>query len=277
MQPRTAKQKLEVTTCSREGPSRLRWDQVAVEEPLEIKLVGSDGRALSLATVLRTPGHDFELCAGFLFAEGLIEQRSDIREISFCQGKSAQSYQAVSVHLAGPLPPAAIERMRKVVTHSGCGACSMPSLPEAKSNLQSPAPVPGLTADWLHQLPGLLAASAPQFAATGGVHAASLCRPPDLKLEQLFEDVGRHNAVDKLVGQLLLKERFPLPPSVLLLSGRAGFELLQKAARAGLQAVVSLGAPTTLSVQWARRSNITLIGFLSERRFNVYHGHIKES
>ena len=274
MHPRTSKQKLELTTHRSDAPTTRRWDQVAVEEPLEIKLVGSDRRSVNLATVLRTPGHDFELAAGFLFSEGLIERSSDIRQISFCQDRKTQTYQVLNVHLTAPLPEEAMQRMRKVVTHGGCGACSMPALPEMVPS-EIPDPSPPIASDWLRSLPEKLSRSMPGLAATGGVHAAALCRVDDGgEIEHLYEDIGRHNAVDTLVGHLLLKDRLPAASRLLLLSGRAGFELLQKASRAGISAVASLGAPTTMSVQWARQLNITLIGFLSEKRFNVYHGSV---
>jgi FdhD protein len=265
MHPQTRSQQQMVTTLDREISAR-HLDAVAVEQPLEIRLAGSDGRIVSLATILRTPGDDFALAAGFLFGEGLLRQRDELEKITFC---GSSDFETLIVHLRGPLPLQAIAQMRLVITHSGCGACS------TRHTVETPAAVARspLTLDshWLRGLPELLRSVAGQFSLTGGVHAAGLVEPQGHSI-RLFEDVGRHNAVDKLIGQLFLDRALEQVKSrVLLLSGRAGFELLQKAARAGFAAVVSLGAPTTLAVEWARLHQVTLIGFLSSERFNIYH------
>lgn len=248
-------------------------DPVAIEEPLELVLADEEN-SVSLATLLRTPGEDFELIAGFLFSEGLVNRSKDITSMSYCTRGGEQTYNVVRVRLAKGIPPGVLHAVRHVATHSGCGLCSKTSFdPGEMCNLAIPETSSiSLDPDWLTQLPGKLRRAQHQFKRTGGVHGAALCSYGG-DIRSLCEDVGRHNAVDKLIGKELLSGTWPVASEqLLLLSGRAGFELIQKAARARIQVIASLGAPTSLSVEWARKSGIVLIGFLSEARFNIYSG-----
>jgi FdhD protein len=243
--------------------ARPREDSLAVEEPLEIRVGGR-----SLSVTMRTPGHDFELAAGFLFAEDIISSASDIR------GMASPRTNVVAVHLA---PDAAMERatpQRGFVMTSACGVCGKESLEALAANRCPVLPPIGLKIDAgvIHRLPQQLRLRQDVFESTGGLHAAALFNPQG-ELDSLREDVGRHNAVDKLVGHALLRYRIPLRDSVMLVSGRASFELVQKAAMAGIPLLAAVGAPSSLAVATAARCGMTLIGFLRDGGFNVYSGN----
>ena len=237
-------------------------DSVAVEDPLEIR-VGSR----SLSVTMRTPGHDFELAAGFLFAEDIIGSASEIR------GMTSPRANVVAVELA---PNAVIEQpksQRGFVMTSACGVCGKESL-ESLAASRCPVLPPGgfkIDAAVIHRLPKRLRERQDVFESTGGLHAAALFDEHG-ELDSLREDVGRHNAVDKLVGHALLRFRTPLHDSAMLVSGRASFELVQKAAMAGLPVLAAVGAPSSLAVATAARCGMTLIGFLRNGGFNVYNG-----
>ena len=241
---------------------RRQEDLLAVEEPLEIR-VGSR----SLSVTMRTPGHDFELAAGFLFAEDIIGSASDIRGITNPRPN------IVAVDL---LQDAMIERpksQRGFMMTSACGVCGKKSLESLAANRCPVLPPGGLKIDAgvIHRLPQQLRQRQDVFESTGGLHAAALFNPQG-ELDSLREDVGRHNAVDKLVGHALLRFRTPLSDSVMLVSGRASFELVQKAAMAGVPLLAAVGAPSSLAVATAERCGMTLIGFLRNGGFNVYNG-----
>jgi FdhD protein len=220
---------------------------------------------------MRTPGADFELAAGFLFSEGVVRDRSDIQRIDYCSDVSEdQLFNVVSVHVDAGTRVDLEPLDRHFHTSSACGVCGKTSIeaiegrgtPRIQSNLN-------LGPEVITTLPEKLSRAQKVFDSTGGLHAAGLFSP-DGQLVTAREDVGRHNAVDKVVGWALLDGRMPLSMSVLLVSGRAGFEISQKAAVAGIPIVCAVSAPTNLAVETAERVGITLIGFLRAERFNVY-------
>ena len=251
-------------------------DLVAVEEPLEIRLDYEDAwghRAeQSLSITMRTPGEDFELAAGFLFSEGLIRERSHVEQISYCVGaeKDQQHYNIVTVALRPGVVFDPDRLRRHFYATSSCGVCGKASL-EALS-LQGYERLPeGLTISpgKLSALPERLRQAQAVFDKTGGLHAAALFDPTG-SLLNLHEDVGRHNAVDKLIGAQLFANKLPLDRVMMLVSGRAGFEIIQKALAARISVVASVGAPSSLAVDLAREFNMTLIGFLRGETFNIY-------
>jgi FdhD protein len=239
-------------------------DLLAVEEALEIRL---GNRSLSIT--MRTPGNDFELAAGFLHAEGMIRDISQIRRMGRPSDGSAD---IVVVELNGEsLVP--VQAQRNFVMSSACGVCGKASLQDLEVNACPILPPDDMqiSPEIIHGLPDALRQAQSIFESTGGLHAAARF---DLrgKLECLREDVGRHNALDKLVGAALLERRVPMNTSLLLVSGRASFELVQKALVAGIPVMAAVGAPSSLAVATAERSGMTLIGFLRNGRFNVYSG-----
>jgi len=253
-----------------------REDEAAVEEPLEIRVLPADLRessSIPIAVTLRTPGSDFELAAGFLVSEGLLRGPEDVVRITYCTPPDEpQQFNTVNVELA-PNVPFDRERFRRnVYTSSSCGVCGKASLDQVR------ATVPGrpvgrfrVSPGMVENLPAQLASAQRLFGRTGGLHAAALFRPTG-ELRLLREDVGRHNAVDKLVGNRFLDRSLPESNTILLVSGRAGFELVQKAAVAGIPFLAAIGAPSTLAVELAAEQGMTLVGFLREGRFNVYSG-----
>ena len=256
-----------------------RTDLLAVEEPLEVRVLVEEGgrrRRHPIAVTMRTPGHDFELAAGFLHCEGALADRAALAGIAYCQsGTAEEARNVVEVVLA---PGAAFDPARfsrNVYTTSSCGICGRGSLELVRAALPAPAAMasaePRLDREMLLTLPRRLGDSQTVFAATGGLHAAGLFDPAG-GLELLREDVGRHNAVDKIVGALLLGGRLPATDRLLLVSGRASFELVQKAVMAGMPALAAVGAPSSLAVELARDHGLTLIGFLRDGRFNLYAG-----
>lgn len=258
-------------------------DVLATEEPMEIRVTvqgesNAPARTHSVAVTMRTPGHDFELAAGFLFTEGLVTGRRAISRITYCSGDEPQEYNLVDVRLRGDsgFDPAALQR--NFYMTSSCGICGKASL-EAVENLgcvvfpEAGPGHPGLQVDArvLQGLPDALRAAQPVFGRTGGLHAAGLFNAAG-EVEAVREDVGRHNAVDKVVGHAFLERRTPLSNSILVVSGRTSFEILQKAAMAGIPMVVAVGAPSSLAVDFARRFRMTLTGFTRGGGFNVYAG-----
>jgi FdhD protein len=257
-----------------DGASRGRGDYLATEEPLEIRLAGG-GRTERLAVTMRTPGNDFELAAGFLHGEGIVTSREQVRRISYCTDPeldAAQQYNVVNVELAGGAWPDLRGLERHFYTSSACGVCGKASLDAIEvRGCALPSAGPLVDAEVLYELPDRLREAQGLFESTGGLHAAGLFTP-DGRLECLREDVGRHNAVDKLVGWALLQGELPLSERVLLVSGRASFEIMQKALAAGVPVVCAVSAPSSLAVNVAERFGMTLAGFLRGRRFNLYAG-----
>ncbi|HEY8492738.1 MAG TPA: formate dehydrogenase accessory sulfurtransferase FdhD [Myxococcota bacterium] len=241
-------------------------DPVVVEEPLEIQV---DGRPL--VVTMRTPGHDAELAAGWLFAEGLIESREDLLALEADAGAPGPNVAGVRLRDARAADAA---RARAFLSASACGVCGKSAIEQvfARGLPALPAGRPRIARARLEALPAGMRAAQPLFARTGGLHAAALFTAGGA-LVVLREDVGRHNAVDKVVGERLLAGALPqLADCVLLLSGRAGFEIVQKAARAGIPVVAAVGAPSSLALRVAERCGMTLVGFLRADRFNVYTG-----
>lgn len=243
-------------------------DAVAVEEPLEIRLHG-----FSFAVLMRTPGDDHDLAAGFLFAERVVERAADIAAIEPCRDVDHQSARNIlNVRLNGSAAKKLddlLEARRCVVTNSSCGVCGRLSI----ESLQVHAPYVDapliITRDVVRALPHTLHTRQSQFSETGGLHAAGLFTA-DGTCTASFEDVGRHNAVDKLIGRELRAGSLPLGDRVLMVSGRASFELVQKAFLAGIPIMAAVSAPSTLAVQLADAAGITLIGFVRNDSFNIY-------
>jgi len=250
------------------GAVRRKQDYLAAEEPLEIR-IGND----PLSVTMRTPGHDLELAAGFLFTEGLVQRRAQIVALDPDEGTSEQNRGNVVQATLAPESAPDFEKMRRhFFAASSCGICGKASIDSVRVRTLEP-PNPGFRFDpeVLVRLPEALRASQAVFGRTGGLHAAGLFNAGG-DLLVLREDIGRHNAVDKVIGWALLEERVPLSDSILLVSGRGGFEIVQKAIVAGLPVVASVSAPSSLAVQLARELGQTLIGFLRGRRFVVYAG-----
>ena len=255
-----------------DGPDvRRRDDRLATEEPLEIR-VGAPGEpARSLVVTMRTPGADFELAAGFLRSEGLLASADEIARIAYCTDPTLppdQLYNVVTVDLRQPLsaPPPA----RYGAATAACGVCGKESLDQLE--LRGCQPVvagPVLAAATLCALPDRLRSAQDVFSRTGGLHAAGLFSP-DGTLVCAREDIGRHNAVDKVVGWAFLAGMLPLSAYVLVVSGRAGYEICQKALAAGVPFVAAVGAPSSLAVDLAERFDMTVVGFLRGQRFVVY-------
>ncbi len=254
------------------GKIRLRQDHLTTEEPLEIRLVPLQK---TVAVTMRTPGADFELAAGFLYSEGVISCRKDIQRMSYCVDDSVdgeQRYNIVNVELRDGLIPDLQPLERHFYTSSACGVCGKASL-EALRMRDCPVIPLGLkvTPEIIYSLPDKLRAAQGIFTATGGLHAAATFDAQG-QLLNLREDVGRHNALDKLIGTALLSDELPLNNHIVMVSGRSSFEILQKSTTAGVSIVCSVSAPSSLAVSVAREFGITLIGFLRGERFNVYTG-----
>jgi FdhD protein len=267
-----AQTKLRVTTVSN-GVRKSRRDVVATEEPLEIR-IEAGGVSKQVAVTMRTPGHDFELAAGFLFAEGIIGGIDDVATLGYCVGpdKSTQEYNVVSVDLRSATLPDHAGFDRNFAVSSACGVCGKESLDQIERRgirrITSPLQIAPKV---LTGLPDTLRAAQRVFAGTGGLHAAGLFRA-DGTLLSLREDVGRHNAVDKLIGDQLLNDKLPLSDGIILVSGRTSFEIAQKVAAAGAPVLAAVSAPSSLAVEVADRFGLTLIGFLRGDTFNIYTG-----
>ncbi len=270
----------EIRKCS--GHNTLATqDLLAVEEPLEIRLsYGNAGNRTvkSISVTMRTPGADADLAAGFLFTEGIVRHAPDLKSIGgemypFSETASAGNVITVTLHEGVGFD---LEKLdRHFYTTSSCGVCGKTSIEALKTAVSCTAPSsqPGLAIDpaLIYTLPDTLRRAQNTFDATGGLHAAALF---DLagSLQAIREDVGRHNALDKLIGHYFLQDNLPLDRHILLLSGRASFELIQKAAMAGIRVVCAVGAPSSLAVETAESFGITLVGFLRDNRFNIYSG-----
>ena len=243
-------------------------DQLVIEEPLEIRLGIGDGEHRAISITMRTPGHDRELVAGFLRAEGVIATAGDLVSLEPC-GPSGNVMRAE----LKPGTSVDLERFkRSFAQNSSCGVCGKSSLEALKLSRPKSSGEPfQVSAEIIRALPDSLRRKQEAFEATGGLHACGLF-DLDGRLLSLFEDVGRHNALDKLVGEALFAGKLPLRRRILMLSGRVSFELVQKAAMAGLEIVAAVGAPSSLAVELARDSQMTLAAFVREGRFNIYCG-----
>jgi len=249
-----------------------RPDTLAVEEPLEIRIGGE-----SLVVTMRTPGDDIDLVHGFLLAEGVIGSRSDVKLIRYCAGRDGEgldeqgenTYNVLDVTLAGVRPPQLAKR--SFLSTSACGVCGKAALEDVQKQTRYPlsAAEPAVSPTLIGSLPGKLRAEQRVFEVTGGLHAAGLFAP-DGELLVVREDVGRHNAVDKVVGWAVQADRIPLSDTVLVVSGRASFELVQKAVMAGIPMLGAVSAPSSLAVDLADEAGLTLVGFLRGDTMNVY-------
>ena len=247
-------------------PLPARRDEVAVEEPLEIRVEGQ-----SVAIVMRTPGHDRELAAGFALTEGIVRGGSDIFEITSCLTTERPSDNIVNIALADPARFDPTKFSRHVFSSSSCGICGKATIEAAMQQFPPIESAPAVDAKTLLSLPAKLAAAQQTFQRTGGLHACALFDAGG-ELLLLREDVGRHNALDKLIGHQLLAKQLPSGNCILLLSGRVSFEMTQKALAAGIGIITAISAPTSLAVEFARANNQTLIGFLRGETMNVYAG-----
>jgi FdhD protein len=240
-------------------------DQVASEEPLEVRVNGK-----SVSVMMRTPGQDKELAAGFLYTEGIIRSPRDIADIVGCENpKSELDENVINVFLSTKVHFNLGKLTRHFYTSSSCGVCGKASLEAVRQNFKPVKSNFRVPRKILSSLPGKLRAAQETFEKTGGLHASALF---DAKgnLVILREDVGRHNALDKVIGWGLLRNRLPFKNSVLLVSGRVSFEIMQKALAAGIPLVAAIGAPSSLAVSMARENGQTLVGFLRDKGMNVY-------
>lgn len=250
-----------------------RHDNVVGEEPLELRLV-ANGTSRTLAVTMRTPGNDFELATGFAYGEGIVRSRDDIGELTYCLDPAVdpeQRYNIVSIELR---PAARIGELTRFERHftmsSACGVCGRAQLESLRELGAKPLDDDvRVSAHVLYSLPDRMREAQRVFAATGGLHAAGLFTANGDAVV-VREDIGRHNAVDKLVGWALLNGRLPLRGCALMVSGRASYEILQKAVMAGAPVVASVSAPSSLAVDLAREFNVTLAGFVRGERANVY-------
>ena len=252
-----------------DGVATARPDSLAAEKPLEIRVAGRP-----LTVTMRTPGNDFDLARGFLVSEGVVAADSDIAAIRYCAGAIADgsnTYNVLDVHLADgvPLPDASVER--NFYTTSSCGLCGKASLEAVRtiSKWRVDGDPLRLSAATIATMPDRLRAAQRVFDRTGGLHAAGLF-DANGTLWCVREDVGRHNAVDKVIGRALEQRRLPLRGTTLMVSGRASFELVQKAVMAGIPALAAVSAPSSLAVDLAREMGLTLVGFLRGSSMNVY-------
>jgi FdhD protein len=247
-------------------------DKVAVEEPLAIRVQHwrkSASLTENLAVTMRTPGADQQLALGLLLTEGVITQRSDVVDV---RALGTEPSNEILVELAPHVDFEAWRQQRNGFVSSSCGVCGKASADQIRQALPAAEPTNWrITPEFINALPGLLHDHQIAFQATGGVHAAALVSL-DGELMVLFEDIGRHNALDKVIGHATLTDQLPLRRQVLFLSSRSSFELIQKAAMAGAQMLASVGSPSSLAIETARQVGLTLICFVRDRRFNVYSG-----
>ncbi len=251
-------------------------DRLAGEEPLEIRLTWNDGRdsvTKSIAVTMRTPGSDFELAVGFLYGEGILGGREDVADVSYCTDEAEeQAFNVVRVTLRPGLVFDSSRLERNFYTTSSCGVCGKAALESLE--VQGCDSIPSgfeVSAQLVCELPARVREAQVVFEQTGGLHAAGLF-DGNGNLVAVYEDVGRHNAVDKLIGDRFLHEAMPLSDYVLMLSGRASFELLQKALVSRIPVVAAVGAPSSLAAELAESFNITLCGFVKPDSLNVYSG-----
>ena len=256
-------------TAYRSGRVEVRDDRLAGEEPMAIRLSGPGQAPIDIAVTMRTPGHEAELAAGFLRTEGLLEDPADIVAIEVADPAThAHPDDEVVVHLSRPFDASRVSA-RNFVASASCGICGKASLDDIQIRCRPIPDGPVVTPETLLSLPGRLRAAQDVFTATGGLHAAGLFDATGALLA-IHEDVGRHNALDKLVGGRFLAGELPLNDRIVLVSGRTSFELVQKAAIAGVPILAAVSAPSDLAVEAAERLGVTLVGFLRADGFNVY-------
>ncbi len=264
-----------VTVVRKEGTLASKPDVLVTEEPLEIRAESPSQQAQPIAVTMRTPGHDFELAVGFLFTEGMVKRSTDVRTVRYCQlpDSAEQQFNVVTVSLSAPFDEALSRR--GMVTSASCGICgttSIEQLAQMTSRIDL-ATGPVVTAQLLTSLPDIIRKAQPTFDRTGGLHAAGLVDASG-DAYCVREDIGRHNAVDKVIGKAVLDNRVPISNHVLVVSGRLSFEIIQKAAMAGIAFIAAVGAPSNLAVETAEDLGITLVGFVRDGTANIYtHKH----
>ena len=253
----------------REARAWERPERLATEEPMEIRAGGPGQEPVPVAVTMRTPGHDFELAVGFLAGEGVITSRQEVASVRYCElpPDEPQHYNVVSVGLTHPFDEEALKR--HFYATSSCGICGKASLEQVQVRCGPLPPGPPVAASVILGLPGALRAAQRIFEQTGGLHAAGMFDRQG-RVMTVREDVGRHNALDKLVGRALLTGELPLSDGVLMLSGRVSFELVQKAAVAGVPVVCAVSAPSSLAVATAEAMGMAVVGFVRGSGFNVY-------
>lgn len=264
-----------VTAVRKDGSLASKPDVLVTEEPLEIRAESSSQEAQPVAVTMRTPGHDFELAVGFLFTEGMIKRSDDVRTVRYCQlpDSAEQQFNVVTVSLTVPFDEALSRR--GMVTSASCGICGTTSI-EQLAQITSRIDLntgPVVTSRMLTSMPDIIRKAQPTFDRTGGLHAAGLV---DASGEAycVREDIGRHNAVDKVIGKAVLDGKVPISNHVLVVSGRLSFEIIQKAAMAGIAFIAAVGAPSNLAVETAEDLGITLVGFVRDGTANIYtHKH----
>ena len=264
-----------VTVVRKDGSFASKPDVLVTEEPLEIRAESPTQQVQPIAVTMRTPGHDFELAVGFLFTEGIIKQSDDVRTVRYCQlpDSAEQQFNVVTVSLTSQFDEALSRR--GMVTSASCCICGTTSI-EQLSQMTSRVDLstgPVMTAQMLTSLPDIILKAQPTFDRTGGLHAAGLV---DASGEAycVREDIGRHNAVDKVIGKAVLDGKVPISNHALVVSGRLSFEIIQKAAMAGIAFIAAVGAPSSLSVETAEDLGITIVGFVRDGTANIYtHAH----
>lgn len=264
-----------VTVVRKDGSFASKPDVLVTEEPLEIRAESPTQQVQPIAVTMRTPGHDFELAVGFLFTEGIIKQSDDVRTVRYCQlpDSAEQQFNVVTVSLTSQFDEALSRR--GMVTSASCGICGTTSI-EQLSQMTSRVDLstgPVMTAQMLTSLPDIIRKAQPTFDRTGGLHAAGLV---DASGEAycVREDIGRHNAVDKVIGKAVLDGKVPISNHALVVSGRLSFEIIKKAAMAGIAFIAAVGAPSSLSVETAEDLGITIVGFVRDGTANIYtHAH----
>lgn len=261
--------------CTQQRPSARR-DRVTTEEPLEIRLItGPQGQSQkrSLVLTMRTPGQDYELAAGLLYSEGLIQRKDDIVKMSYCLDVEEQDYNILQVRLHPRLEPEFEQSERYSLSNASCGLCGKRQISQLQTQIYPDfgPHSPPLRPEALYPLQAQLRPQQKVFQKTGSIHAAALLQSNG-EILSVCEDVGRHNAVDKVIGQALLQDRLPLLDKMLWVSGRSSFEIIQKALQASIPIVLAVGAPSSLAVELAEAYGQTLIGFLKSDSFNVYAG-----
>lgn len=255
-------------TAWRRGVASERVDRTAAEEPMEIRVQGAGQTAESVAVTMRTPGDDFDLAVGFLATEGLLRSPDEIETVAYCRdGEGTQEFNVVTVTLRRRWEAGVVQR--NFFATSSCGICGKATLDAVEVRCERVAPGPSVAPSALLSLPERMREAQRVFEETGGLHATALF-DAGAELVTLREDVGRHNAFDKVVGRALLAGGLPLSGHVAMVSGRASFEIVQKAAAAGVPVVCAVSAPSSLAVEAGERFGITVVGFLRGEGFNVY-------
>ena len=253
-----------------------KTDLIVVEEPLEIRLGyghSKDRKQKNVSLTMRTPGNDFELSLGFLFTEGIIYQKDQIHQVRYCKNvNNPESIEnIVRVELSEDIQVDLSSIERNFYTNSSCGVCGKASL-ESLEILNCPAPLPSsprISLEIIHKLADVVSNEQTVFKYTGGLHAAAIFSDKG-ELELIREDIGRHNALDKVIGHYFYQNALPLSKNILFLSGRVSFEMVQKAVMARIPIIVAVGAPSSLAVALAQKYNVTLIGFARDQSFNIY-------